>query len=141
MSEATFTPGPWRFDALAGGGWAVVIEADAHGAKVIADLDDAIGDRGANADFIAHAPTDIAALLADYDAANHERDDLSRLLDECDRDRAVHAVRMFRREKALREALAGLVAAWDLDGRDESWKVFAHALNAARDALVEQPDR
>jgi hypothetical protein len=49
------TPRPWSLDTIEGGGWAVVVDADGSGAKVIAELDDTYGDRAANAALIVEA--------------------------------------------------------------------------------------
>lgn len=49
------TPRPWSLDVIEGGGWAVVVDADGDGAKVIAELDDTYGDRAANAALIVEA--------------------------------------------------------------------------------------
>lgn len=49
------TPRPWTIDMLEGGGWAVVVDADGHGAQVVAELDETVGDRAANAALIVEA--------------------------------------------------------------------------------------
>ena len=49
------TPRPWQLDTIEGGGWAVVVEADGKGARVVAELNDTFGDRAANAALIVEA--------------------------------------------------------------------------------------